>query len=423
MKDRYRAKRTFQGVHQMPWVKSLLAGGILLVGVSSLLAREWSDTSGSFHLQGDFVSLKDGQVKLRDGKGTAYKVPLLKLSRKDRAFVQGRDILDTFDEFKAFTKRVSRKAELKALYDGFSANPDASADDKKLAVEYREDLKKAAAALKRHDELLYDAFSHMRRHRYDAALLDLKRARMATPDSLEPDLAAGVFLATVQHDFKKAEGHFRQALARGKKNGSLTNESQRQDFFAALNNMALIRIRQGKTNAAYALWNQMLDVKAEAPIAAVNNVARARQLMLRGKNQVRSPIFLHVSEKSEKRFSDLSVNLSRRQGRLALDTRVGWLYMVGDGSVGLTTSIDEGIGGWNACEDRWCMACSGLQTRECPNGKCKNGTVRAFRYQTRVHIIGGRRVKVNEKIPYRKKCGSCSGRGKVPCNHCGSGKF
>ena len=48
------------------------------------MAREWTDTTGKFKTEAEFVELTDGNVKLRLTDGRVVTVPLSKLSLRDQ---------------------------------------------------------------------------------------------------------------------------------------------------------------------------------------------------------------------------------------------------------------------------------------------------------------------------------------------------
>ena len=51
-------------------------------------AREWSDATGKFRVEAEFVELKDDVVQLRRDDGKTLRIPLGRLSAKDRAFLK-----------------------------------------------------------------------------------------------------------------------------------------------------------------------------------------------------------------------------------------------------------------------------------------------------------------------------------------------
>lgn len=56
--------------------------------MSSALAREWSDASGKFKIEGELKRFKDAVVILEGEGGKEIKIPLAKLSEADQAFVK-----------------------------------------------------------------------------------------------------------------------------------------------------------------------------------------------------------------------------------------------------------------------------------------------------------------------------------------------
>ena len=50
--------------------------------------REWTDSTGSFHLQAEYLGLEDGKVQLKKADGNVIAVPLERLSQADQEFVR-----------------------------------------------------------------------------------------------------------------------------------------------------------------------------------------------------------------------------------------------------------------------------------------------------------------------------------------------
>ena len=61
---------------------------LLLVAVNLASARTWTDSTGKFRIDAEFVSLVDGVVTLKKPDGSATGIPLEKLSRADQDFVE-----------------------------------------------------------------------------------------------------------------------------------------------------------------------------------------------------------------------------------------------------------------------------------------------------------------------------------------------
>ncbi len=67
----------------------LLAACCFVAGLCPIAqAREWSDATGKFKVQGNFVKVEEGKVVLRKADGSTVSVPLEKLSPADREFIK-----------------------------------------------------------------------------------------------------------------------------------------------------------------------------------------------------------------------------------------------------------------------------------------------------------------------------------------------
>jgi hypothetical protein len=55
---------------------------------SAAPAREWSDATGKFKIQGELVAVRAGKVILEKADGKIISVPLEKLSAADQAFLK-----------------------------------------------------------------------------------------------------------------------------------------------------------------------------------------------------------------------------------------------------------------------------------------------------------------------------------------------
>lgn len=64
-----------------------------------LPAREWSDASGQFKIQAEYVSFSDGTVYLKKSTGEVINVPIAKLSDSDRSYLRHRTpVLEYFQK-------------------------------------------------------------------------------------------------------------------------------------------------------------------------------------------------------------------------------------------------------------------------------------------------------------------------------------
>ncbi|QDU93913.1 outer membrane protein assembly factor BamB family protein [Lignipirellula cremea] len=67
---------------------ALIAAGLVVLAVSVAVARTWSDASGMFSIEAEFVAFSDGKVQLKKETGDTIVVPMLALSKPDQEWVR-----------------------------------------------------------------------------------------------------------------------------------------------------------------------------------------------------------------------------------------------------------------------------------------------------------------------------------------------
>ncbi len=72
------------------WLVAAAFGGLLGAGLN-VFAREWSDVSGKFHIEAEFVAARNGKAILEKTDGSIITVPLEKLSEADRAYIRSQN--------------------------------------------------------------------------------------------------------------------------------------------------------------------------------------------------------------------------------------------------------------------------------------------------------------------------------------------
>ncbi len=65
-----------------------IVDGIRVEFVDKPTPRKWTDSSGKYTVEADFVDFKDGKVQLRKHDGKTVTVPIEKLSQADRSYVR-----------------------------------------------------------------------------------------------------------------------------------------------------------------------------------------------------------------------------------------------------------------------------------------------------------------------------------------------
>ncbi|MGD9722589.1 MAG: SHD1 domain-containing protein [Pirellulales bacterium] len=71
-------------------MKSLCIAWMIVVALpTTLLAREWTDATGAYRREAEFLAQRDGEVWLRDSAGKTYVVSPERLSAADRTYLAG----------------------------------------------------------------------------------------------------------------------------------------------------------------------------------------------------------------------------------------------------------------------------------------------------------------------------------------------
>lgn len=72
----------------------ILVLGLLLIGSSSAIAREWSCPAGKFKIEGDLVAFDDKLVVVKQADGSLSALEIDSLCEEDREYIKGKDVAD-----------------------------------------------------------------------------------------------------------------------------------------------------------------------------------------------------------------------------------------------------------------------------------------------------------------------------------------
>ncbi len=80
--------------------KSLAAAALLIavLGGPGAYARTWTDTTGKFSVEAEFVDVSEGKVRLKGADGKTIHIPLERLSAGDREFVKAHAGQNPFED-------------------------------------------------------------------------------------------------------------------------------------------------------------------------------------------------------------------------------------------------------------------------------------------------------------------------------------
>lgn len=203
----------------------------------------------------------------------------------------------------------------------------------------------------------------------------------------------GLLEALLGHNWAEAEKRFAQC------------QRLVPDHPAALNNLALVRLRIGQEHLALRHWEAMLAANP-APPEVVHNLRRCQAL-------VRSGV-LRFSPSRLKVLDELAARAAPEGSPLR--PNVGFLYLP------LKLPGEQTIG-WprpRSYHDRWCMMCNGRGVVRCPEPDCARGTVRASAPRL-LYVDPLTRTRVMPSVPVRTACRVCKGEGWIDCKRCEAG--
>lgn len=327
--------------------KLAVIAAFLLHATFCAQAREWSDASGNFRIEAELVRQTKTSVVLRKADGKEVEVPIAKLSDGDQAFLkQNRQtapaqssLMPDGSSISVIEKRANSQRTAAAavrVYENAIAQglPPAARDAaaqrleawKKLAakdsIRFSGKWLPASEARKIEDEekqLMLVVQQSLDGGKLDVVARKLRDAAKLDSPSIRGDFTLGMLQALVGRDFKEAEECFQRCVQRRGLDPSLLNNAERANLAAALNNLALTKIRVGEFRSALNFWNKSLEVCPATP-EILQNLEKMSQLPQ-----------THPYLKMEKA---LAASVAAVRARVASPSdsaqdpkAVGWLYM------------------------------------------------------------------------------------------------
>ncbi|MBS0209487.1 MAG: trypsin-like peptidase domain-containing protein [Planctomycetes bacterium] len=326
----------------------------LSVGVAAE-TRTWTVANGGYQTEAEFIELRDGKtVRLKLKDGAIRDVPLELLVDADKQFVQkhaaptplppvkvATAVPKTLTALQAAVARTPSAVEALKLYRAFRESADTSDDDRKATDKDFAEMGKLAATQSmrtkdgwepgdkyavRHTKaiaLTRQGIDHFTRRQDEDFRKRFAEAAALEPENTRIEFLTGAMYARNNRDLAKAEQHFKAVVARD------------PGHVAALNNLALLAVRNGEYLEAVKLWRTALESEPNQDV--VQNLGR----------------FVDQFDKARISCEQFPVDEARKALAAALATgryeacnpRVGWLTMMADDDMnrlinGLTTKAD-----------------------------------------------------------------------------------
>ncbi len=262
----------------------LLVLTILIGWGSWAAAREWKSQSGKFSIDAEFVELTtikttvDDEevvvkaVKLRKPDGKHLTVPVDKLSKADRDFLEDlKKQPDPKEEEKNRIRQEKREEAGELIEQAF--------------VLFKQDPRKNAKLVKK----------------------KLEQAAKLDPGSIQADFVRGIMNTMVATNFKVAEKNFEACLKRI------------PDHPSSLNNLALVYAKAQDFKSAITTWKRLVKVAPEIPYVA-HNIGRLLEAEKDGKVKIPSA--------QRDALAELFAEVSADDTSLLHNPKVGYVMLV-----------------------------------------------------------------------------------------------
>jgi S1-C subfamily serine protease len=326
------------------WVLALFTATVCEAQV-----RIWTDVTGKHYVEAKLVGVDSTQVTLEKKDGKRIVIPLAKLSPADQVFATGGPNATTggdkaaapggaanFDELQALISQQRKAVVVGSILEGFLAADEVPLSEKARAQAALQEWQPLAArdALRvgknwvTPDEYQKMKADEKRLIKEAHRLIDIKSDQLAkekfleasdaNPQEVRADFYLGLLNALVAHYPLDAQRHFSECVRRLATDEDLLVGPRKANLVAALNNLAIIQVRQGKYNQAVGSWRRAIRLEPYAP-ELVQNLGRMAKLAQLGVVRIGKPI----RDAAGELYAGVTVQFSL--GRF--DDKVGWLYI------------------------------------------------------------------------------------------------
>ena len=319
-------------------------------------SRIWTDATGKYKIDATMVTASALAVQLRKADGTLSWVPLSRLCPADVEFVRARmaarrqtlirlEGIETAEQLEKLTAKSRTARECVSLYQLFLSDPTPSEAEKDKARARLTAWEQAAAkqteriggkwyeqeemvAMRMKEATLYSEAMRLWELRdFELACRKFEEASRAFPDSIRSDFRLGLLYAILARDSKAAAQHFDACVKLRIGKIEELSPIEKVNLVAALNNLAVTKIRQREPSQALQLWQRGLGLGLAPPEVAHNLAVLTKLSSDQARMRLHPRLALVLAPAERKRLQELYVQaVQSREGEVLLpDT--GWLYM------------------------------------------------------------------------------------------------
>ncbi len=417
--------------------------------------RVWTNSTGTKTFVGRFVQLKGSSIMIKLENKTNATFPVSRLSQDDQAFARklkdSLRIAADFRELKRYESEVVFASEAVELYKRFVDYETTTPEEKNLAEAMVVDLEKLAKKnairvgntyLQKTEldelrtlssDLIKDALGLARTRDFPKAEALLKKVTRQDASNVEALFILAMTDVIDQKNYKAAILKFGKCVRRAEKFQRVYSK-ERRNLAAAIQNLALLKIRDQKVTEAVELLQMALQTDNSVSSAIAANSGRAAGMIKNAANASG----VSGSERALKQLEKLAVD-AQAISKSTVTPVAGWVYVTYEQppkavnqkdsktKMLLASRSNSGssakslftIGGRSAQIDNGCMFCAGLGTSACNRRGCANGTIRVTK--TRVLVDPATGNKAYQNIPFPEKCPTCRGSGRLDCRACDGG--
>jgi S1-C subfamily serine protease len=321
--------------------------------------RTWSDASGKFKTEAEFVSIDGLNVNLKKSDGKVIGVLFEKLSAPDQDYVrqtpEGKRFAKkagvgsplpaptmetdptTYKELKRLLEKQREASIAVGILQSFASNSDVDKGDRAAAEadlphwqeladkgELRvgnkwvtpsewEQMKTDEIRLLKEAHRLLDIKSD------DTAKDKFVAASHANPQGVRADFYLGLLNVLLARYPIDAEKYFQESVKRIVRDQDLLTGTRKANYVASLNNLAVVEVRMRKYSDAIADWRKALEAAPMTP-ELVQNLGLLTQLS-------ESAAFVRMPPVERTAASNLYAKVTVQNSLRRFDNKVGWLMM------------------------------------------------------------------------------------------------
>lgn len=343
-------------VKPMRGVFCLLVLVLSAVGAAAADARTWTDRTGR-QLDAEFVSFSNGIVRIkRTSDGRTFDLPLERFSDADIAFVRAQpaagkplpirlDRVDTAAKLEKLAAKARTARECVSLYQLFLSDP-APAEAEKAKAKARlphweqlsqQQSERIGSRWYRQDEILAMRTAEAKLYAeamrlwdlgdFDLAARKFGEASRAYPDSIRSDFRLGVLRAILGRDAKSAADHFETCIRLRMGRVEQLSQVERANLVAALNNLAVTKIRQREPTAALQQWQRAINLGLPPPEIAHNLAVLTKLASDPTRIKIHPRLAIRLTPAEQERLGEVYLQAVRSREGDVLLPKTGWLYM------------------------------------------------------------------------------------------------